>query len=241
MDILCLQETNAADPDIQDRLDIQLQAKTSIWTQYCGVVSLDPAIQLDNAYVSTNGRLIICTVSHVNHLFHSFRLMNIYAPSTPYARYDFYADLLQLPYFRPFLSNLSTQSFRFPPDAPKLIVGDFNYNFSHFPSSIVYNQLEDPDFVTHLHLHHPHPPDTTSIISEDPSATPILDTNDPSNMPPSTKAQWLWHAMLQQHYRECSHHLQADPPLPTFTGGGYRSTIDYMYSEDQNCSNVFMF
>lgn len=40
MNILCLQETNAADTDVQDRLDIQLQAMTSIWTQYCGVITV---------------------------------------------------------------------------------------------------------------------------------------------------------------------------------------------------------
>ncbi|KAG1090520.1 hypothetical protein G6F42_019673 [Rhizopus arrhizus] len=52
-----------------------------------------------------------------------------------------------------------------------------------------------------------------------------------SNMPPSTKAQWLRQAMLQQqHYRECSHCLQVGSPLSTtFTWGGHRSTIDYMY------------
>ncbi|KAK4516930.1 uncharacterized protein ATC70_000258 [Mucor velutinosus] len=228
MNILCLQETHSADPEVQDRLDIQLQAKTSIWTHYCGVVSINPAIQLDDAYVSTNGRLIICTVSHVNHLFRSFRLMNIYAPATSYARYDFYADLLQLPYFRSLLSNLLSDSFTLPSAAPDLIVGDFNYNFRHFPASVIQDGLQHSNFITNLHLDYCYPSDTYSINPEDPSNVPILDSNDSANMPPATRAQWLWHAMLQHHYQECSHRLQSDPLLPTFTGGGHRSTIDYI-------------
>ncbi|KAK4518192.1 uncharacterized protein ATC70_001543 [Mucor velutinosus] len=229
MDILCLQEAHSADPEVQDRLDIQLQAKTSIWTHHCGVVSLNPAIQLEDAYVSTDGRLIICTVSHVNHLFHPFRLMNIYAPATPYDRYDFYANLLQLPYFHSLLTNFSSHSFTFPPEAPTMIVVDFNYNFRRFPSSTIHNNLQNPDFISNLHLNYPHSSDTTSTNPEDPSITPTLDTNDLSNMSPSTRAQWFWHAILQHHYHECSHRLQSDPPIPTFTDGGHLSTIDYMY------------
>ncbi|KAK4509114.1 uncharacterized protein ATC70_007464 [Mucor velutinosus] len=232
MDILCLQETYSSDPAVQDRLDMQLQAKTSIWTHYCGVVSLNPAIQLDDAYVSNNGRLIICTVSHANHLFRPFRLMNIYAPATYHARYDFYADLLQLPFFQSLLLNLSTHSFNFPSEAPDIIVGDFNYNLRHFPAAIIQDGLQNPSFIRNLHLNYHHLSDPSLIVPdalEDSFTSPHLDSNDPSNMPSATRAQWLWHAMLQHHYRECSHRLQPDPPIPTFHGAGYRSTIDYMY------------
>ncbi|KAL7323945.1 hypothetical protein PS15p_210528 [Mucor circinelloides] len=230
LDILCLQETYSSDPDVQNRLDIQLKSKTSIWTHYCGVVSLNPAIQLDDAFVSTNGRLIICTVSHVSNLFPSFRLMNIYAPASPFARYDFYADLLQLPYFRTLLfSQLPTQSFSFSTEAPTMIVGDFNYNFRHFPSSSIRTNIHDPDFLTNLHLNFPSPPEPTSSTLDGSFPMPTLDLNDPSNMPPQSRAQWLWHAMLQHYYQECSHRLQTDPLIPTFTNNQYRSTIDYMY------------
>ncbi|GAN06991.1 conserved hypothetical protein [Mucor ambiguus] len=224
MDILCLQETHSADPEVQIRLDMQLQAKASIWTHYCGVVSLNPAIQLNTVYVSADGRVVLCKVSHANHLFPSFRLMNIYAPATPYARYDFYADLLQLPYFHTLLSNLSSHSPTFPPEAPAMVVGDFNYNFRHFPSTIIHNKLQDPEFITNLHLHYPHSVGTVSSTPEDPSITPILDSNEPSShMPPATRrAQWLWHAILQQHYQKSSHRLQPDPPVPTYTSGPYR-------------------
>lgn len=229
LDILCLQETYTSDPDVQNRLDIQLKSKTSIWTHYCGVVSLNPAIQLDDAFVSTNGRLIICTVSHVSNLFPSFRLMNIYAPASPFARYDFYADLLQLPYFRTLLSQLPTQSFSFPTDAPTMIVGDFNYNFRHFPSSSIRTTIHDPNFLTNLHLNFPSPPEPAPPTLDGSFPLPTLDSNDPSNLPPQSRAQWLWHAMLQHYYQECSHRLQTDPLIPTFTNNQYRSTIDYMY------------
>ncbi|KAK4513362.1 uncharacterized protein ATC70_005357 [Mucor velutinosus] len=119
-----------------------------------------------------------------------------------------------------------------------MIVGDFNYNFRHYPSAIIHNKLQDFEFITNLHLDHPHPIEPTPVTSTDSPITPIiLDCNDPSNMPPSTQAQWLWHAMLQQYYQECSHRLQPDPSLPGSTGGRHRSTIDYMYEAPPRLTN----
>ncbi|KAL9536405.1 hypothetical protein PS6_011919, partial [Mucor atramentarius] len=128
--------------------------------------------------------------------------MNIYAPASPFARYDFYADLLQLPYFHTLLSQLPTQSFSFPTDAPTMIVGDFNYNFRHFPSSSMRTNIHDPNFLTNLHLNFPLPPEPAPPTLDGSFPIPTLDSNDPSNMPPQSRAQWLWHAMLQHYYQE---------------------------------------
>jgi exonuclease III len=100
LDILCLQETHATTATIQERLDIQLHAKQSIWTQHCGIVSRNSSINFESLYVSPDHRTIVCQVSHNNNLFPTFTIMNIYAPASYKQRYTFYVQLIQLEYFQ---------------------------------------------------------------------------------------------------------------------------------------------
>ncbi|KAG1594933.1 hypothetical protein G6F47_008653 [Rhizopus delemar] len=72
LDLLTLQETYASDLEQQQILDMKFQAKSSVWSHYCGIVSLNPSLVLSSAFVDRDQRLIACTVSHMNHTFEPF-------------------------------------------------------------------------------------------------------------------------------------------------------------------------
>ncbi len=120
-DIFCFQETNASSADIQMTLNLQLQAHSSYWTKYCGIVSLTPSVTIHPAHVNIDNRGIVCRITHINDSFEPFMLANIYAPAQQQPRYSFYASMLNLPMFQ----NIDTFS---SPTNPILIVGDFNYH-----------------------------------------------------------------------------------------------------------------
>lgn len=79
-DVLCFQESHASSDDVQSTLNMKLQAHSSIWTEHCGVVSLDPSIDIVPILVTIDQRAIICQIAHVNSSFDSITLVNIYAP-----------------------------------------------------------------------------------------------------------------------------------------------------------------
>ena len=224
LDILCLQETHATTAIIQERLDIQLQAKQSIWTHHCGIVSRNSNINIESIYVSPDHRVMVCQVSHNNNLFPTFTIMNIYAPASYKLRYTFYAHLLQLDYFQSMLHNMSVPHTlnRVYPD---IIVGDFNYNFNHFPSQSMLNaSMQASDFLTSADNSIPLPP-ATANDAEVESIMPQLESV-PSSL---SRSQWMWHALLLHYYQEQTHQLQTDPAIPTFRRDSTLSTIDYMF------------
>lgn len=238
LDILCLQETHAASTEIQERLNIQLQSQDAIWSQHCGIVSLNSSILIEPLYTSDDERVITCNISHVNNLFPSFIIMNIYAPASNVARYTFYAKLLQQPYFHSMLQQMpnSTDFFpntaTYPTDSPAFIVGDFNYNFRHFPATLMEAEaLLDTEFLNTDY--------NFSMIShstQDPEETPTEppnELNDPSNMHSLSRSQWIWHALLLRYYQETSHKLITNPQVPTFRRGSNKTTIDYIFSAPQ--------
>ncbi|KAI9329700.1 hypothetical protein BD770DRAFT_309412, partial [Pilaira anomala] len=64
-DILCFQETHAV-PSVHDRLNMQFQTNSSIWTPHCGIVSLNPLLTLHSLDINIDDRTIICKVTHTN-------------------------------------------------------------------------------------------------------------------------------------------------------------------------------
>jgi hypothetical protein len=75
IDILVLQETHANTPSVQQSLDIQLQAKSSVWSSHCGIVSFNPSfiITPDSHIGPDDGRFIFATITAPNEL-HFFLL-----------------------------------------------------------------------------------------------------------------------------------------------------------------------
>lgn len=226
-DILCLQETHATTIPTQERLDMQLQSVESIWSEHCGVISRNPNIHIESLYVSQDNRIILCKVSHTDKHFPSFTLMNLYAPASHRERYQFYANLLTLDFFHPLLTDIHATNSS-TNNIPSIVVGDFNYNFRHFPYSSVIQYLHDtPDSLI---IPQPQLPSTApSTDTEETFHMPELDSNSPSYMPASTTNQWVWHWLMTQHYSESSHKLQTDPFIPTFRRGDTVTTIDYMF------------
>ncbi|CEP06981.1 hypothetical protein, partial, partial [Parasitella parasitica] len=227
LDILCLQETHAKSELIQQRLDMQLKTHQSIWTSHCGIVSLNPQVNIESLYVSIDDRVILCRVSQPNNTFPSFTIMNIYAPATHAQRYAFYANLLQTSYFQTMLSNMTTDT-PLPSLHLDIILGDFNYDFKHFPSHLI-TDFSAPalEFLSSSY---------TNILSP----VPLLDDDEPFQMPqtdphptPLNRSQWIWHALLLHHFKECSHQLQADPSIPTFRRESTFSTIDYIFASQE--------
>ncbi|KAG0752710.1 hypothetical protein G6F57_015633 [Rhizopus arrhizus] len=99
LDLLTLQETHASDPEQQQILDMKFQTKSSVWSHYCGIVSLNPSLVLSSAFIDRDQRLIACTVSHMNHTFEPFTIVTIYAPASLSPRRQYYYNIMQLPIF----------------------------------------------------------------------------------------------------------------------------------------------
>ena len=121
-DILALQETHADNPDIQNILHTQFQAKDSIWSAHCGLICLSPDIELSAPFISRCGRLIHTSVTHRSNLFDSFTLTVVYFPANSGERLSFLSSEVMDTFF---------------PSAPsrQVILGDFNYSYAnHFPS-----------------------------------------------------------------------------------------------------------
>lgn len=226
-DILCLQETHAGSTEIQSRLTMQLQAHQTIWTSHLGIINFNNNVHLEPIYTSTDERVLLCKVSHVNKLLPSFTLLNIYAPATSSQRYTFYSNLLSSQYFHSIISDIhSTHVLNH--NTPSIIVGDFNYNFRHFPYAKVDQYLQEtPASLIIPQTHHPIPVNSTD--SEETFIMPQFDSNDPSTIPPNSISQWIWHWIMTQQYTEASHGLQTDPIIPTFRRNTSLSTIDYFF------------
>jgi exonuclease III len=222
-EILCLQETHAHDETTQERLNIQLNAQQSIWTSHCGIVSLNPHINLESISVSRDGRIILCRVSHPNNSFPSFPVMNVYAPAKDRQRYAFYAQLLQSVSFHNLFTNMTTDN-PLATQHPSIVVGDFNYDFTQFPAHSFSNI--SPADLAYIHSVSPPQASPTETLDQ------VADSDNPQSSPTHTalsRCQWLWHSMILHHYTERSHQLQTNPTIPTFRRLSAFSTIDYMF------------
>ena len=118
-DILTFQETHASNQNIQDLLNMELQAKQSFWTQHCGIVSFNPEIIIEPIFSKSDQRAIYANITHAQHLFEPFQILTIYAPSQAGPRQTFYKELYQLP---PIYDTSHLRKTKL------LITGDFNYS-----------------------------------------------------------------------------------------------------------------
>ncbi|KAF1801202.1 hypothetical protein V8B55DRAFT_1299047, partial [Mucor lusitanicus] len=98
LDILCVQESHAAEA-VQDQLNMQFQASSTLWTQHCGIISFNPSITLHSLALDLDQRIIACQVVHANALFPPFTLINVYAPAQYQSRVQFFRTLLTMPLF----------------------------------------------------------------------------------------------------------------------------------------------
>ncbi|KAG2213760.1 hypothetical protein INT45_001415 [Circinella minor] len=125
LDILTLQETHAADADLQSRFHTQFQSSSSFWSQHVGIVSLNPAITLSLNSFYLDGRVMHVTASHLSSFFSPINIFVIYAPACSYQQEPFYTSLSQLSIF-------STPSID-----RSVLLGEFNYQIlSRSPSGI---------------------------------------------------------------------------------------------------------
>ncbi|KAK4517709.1 uncharacterized protein ATC70_001050 [Mucor velutinosus] len=100
--------------------------------------------------------------------------MNIYAPATHSDRYAFYDQLLQQPLFQALLNNMHTADgmhnnyLATVPDAPSIVLGDFNYNFRQYrPPPTVASTNIYPQWLSHSVLTHYYQ-ESTHELSQNP-------------------------------------------------------------------------
>ncbi|KAI8636270.1 hypothetical protein BD408DRAFT_438068 [Parasitella parasitica] len=80
--LLALQETHASITSTQDQFHLQFQAKSSIWSKHCGLVSFYSGISFSNTIVSICGRIISTTISHASPAFEPFSITVVYFPAS---------------------------------------------------------------------------------------------------------------------------------------------------------------
>ncbi|KAI8330299.1 hypothetical protein BC941DRAFT_361636, partial [Chlamydoabsidia padenii] len=56
-------------------LDLYLQVHSSLWGKYCGIVSMDPALQITPMHHEFESRFLIAKISHIHKLFDPFFLI----------------------------------------------------------------------------------------------------------------------------------------------------------------------
>ncbi|KAG1136220.1 hypothetical protein G6F37_012136 [Rhizopus arrhizus] len=120
-DLLALQETHASSSLLQTRFDQCLQTSSSVWTQHCGLLSLNPMLKIEARWSSLDGRLLVADVSHQSGFYDPLLVYVLYAPATRGERALFLHSLS-------FLLN-----FPQPPPYRSVLLGDFNHNV-HRPS-----------------------------------------------------------------------------------------------------------
>lgn len=154
---------------------MQLKSNEAIRSQHCGIVSLNPSIELKPIYTSDDERVITCEISHISNHFPPFIIMNIYSPASNIARYNFYAQLLQQTCFNWMLnimadtSELLQTSDPYTIDTPAFIVGNFKYNFRHFPAALMLDVTQlDTSF-----LHTDYNLSSTIQTAFDPDEAPV--------------------------------------------------------------------
>ncbi|KAI8382932.1 Endonuclease/exonuclease/phosphatase [Blakeslea trispora] len=122
IDILCLQETHAADAQIMAQFDMLFNTHSSLWSPHCGIVSLhrNLTIRALPSLTHADGRFLCASVaSDTDPSTPILHLLNIYAPAQSGPRQLFFQQLVDTP---PLMSLL------YRPELPTFILGDFNFN-----------------------------------------------------------------------------------------------------------------
>lgn len=98
-DILSLQETHATSSSITT-LNMQFQARQTIWTHHCGIVSFSTdyiLTQISTDQYFSSERFILSKVHHPHQFYTPFYILNIYAPaSSNAARRSFFQSLYDM-------------------------------------------------------------------------------------------------------------------------------------------------
>ncbi|KAI8637322.1 hypothetical protein BD408DRAFT_437070 [Parasitella parasitica] len=105
-------------------LHSQFQAKSSIWSPHCGLVSFSSDISITESIISICGRIISATISHSSDAFEPFSITVVYFPASRSERFRFLSTILTD--FRSVFSSSPSRS---------IILGDFNYTYSNASSS----------------------------------------------------------------------------------------------------------
>ncbi|KAG2192540.1 hypothetical protein INT47_011653, partial [Mucor saturninus] len=126
-DLISFQEVRTKDSNILDSLNMELQAKDSIWTQHVGIVNFNPNIRITPIFITHTKHAVFVQVHHINHHLEPIFLLNLYAPSQPSPKKQFYNDIIELPLFKD-----ETDIAYFTKYSNFMITGDFNYH--HYTS-----------------------------------------------------------------------------------------------------------
>ncbi|KAI9345974.1 hypothetical protein BD770DRAFT_328348 [Pilaira anomala] len=121
-DIVCVQESHTSNDIIINTINTQFQSTSTLWTAQCGIVSLNKDIILTplDTNSTTDDRILFTQVTHSQHYFAPFFILNLYAPSNNgRVKTTFFQNLSE----HPFLTNPDIVSRLF-------ILGDFNYSYS---------------------------------------------------------------------------------------------------------------
>ncbi|KAF1804611.1 hypothetical protein FB192DRAFT_1256008, partial [Mucor lusitanicus] len=119
-----VQETHLASERQQDQINMMFQAKSSIWTPHCGIVSLNPDFVVTSPPIllGPDGRYILTTIKPNSDAASPIAyVLGIYAPAQKAPRGLFFADLAE---------NSQIRAILHQPEVPVFILGDFNYNIS---------------------------------------------------------------------------------------------------------------
>ena len=118
-DIMTFQETHVSDNTLSI-IDTQFQARYSLWTRHCGIVSFSPSFIFSDNLVPENDRIILTKVNHPYNAFEPFWLLVLYAPATSgQQRQQFFDNVLELLHNQDLDINLDRL----------FITGDFNYSY----------------------------------------------------------------------------------------------------------------
>ncbi|KAK4509533.1 uncharacterized protein ATC70_007885 [Mucor velutinosus] len=125
-------------------MHLKFQCHQSFWTQYCAIITVNPALLMEKVHETLDGRLILAKFTLLDNSIQPFYVLNLYAPAEHSSRSK-----------TMFFSNMISMIHSLPNSAailPSLIVAlDFNYSFD---SSSSHYTVEHPctpliDFVQH--------------------------------------------------------------------------------------------
>ncbi|KAG1049317.1 hypothetical protein G6F43_008350 [Rhizopus delemar] len=117
---MTLQETHIPDTT-RSLTNTRFQARHSIWTYHCGIVSFNPSFILSDNMIPEHDRMILTKVTHPSHAFAPFFILVLYVPaSSGRQRQQFFDQAFEL---------LHTQDLDINFDL-LLITGDFNYSYT---------------------------------------------------------------------------------------------------------------
>jgi hypothetical protein len=101
-------------------INTQFQARYSMWTRHCDIVSFNPSFIFSDNLVPENDRIILTKVKHPYNAFEPFWLLVLYAPATSgLQRQQFFDHVLGLLYNQDLDVNLDRL----------FITGDSNYSY----------------------------------------------------------------------------------------------------------------